>query len=165
MNNDLLTIKEVAEITGFSKQNIYQQLSTNLKDYLIQVDNKKMLKRIVITEYFKIDLNKNSQVESIKNSQVESSRSSKNNYIIDFFKEEIKLKNEQLQEKDKIIYELTERITDLTERLAVLFENSQQIQKNQQLLEVKNIIHDDMESEEIKEKKKGFFKKIFNKNK
>ena len=62
--------------------------------------------------------------------------------------------------------ELTEKITDLTERLAVLFENSQQLQKNQQLLEAQNIIHDEKDNDSEKlEKKRGFLKKMFGKNK
>jgi len=175
MNNDLLTVKEVADITGLTKQNIYQQLSTNLKNYVVDVGNKKMLKSLIITEYYKIDLNKEIKKKSsdnFKKSQtnlnekskvfkVKSSYSSGTDYIVEFFKEEIKIKNEQLldkeqtiKEKDKKINELTEKITDLTERLAVLFENSQQLQKNQQLLEAKTIIAD--ETEPDAEKKKGW---------
>jgi len=83
--------------------------------------------------------------------------------IINFFKEQIIEKDNIIKEKDLYIKELTEKITDLTERLAILFENSQQLQKNQQLLEAQNIISDDIETSEIKEKKQSFIKRLFKK--
>lgn len=56
LNDKLLTVKEVAEITGLTQQNIYKQLSTNLNSYIVIIKNKKMLKYQVIIEYFQLDL-------------------------------------------------------------------------------------------------------------
>ena len=190
MNNDLLTVKEVAEITGVSKQSIYQQIEKNLKKYVVLVENKTRLSSLAITEYYGIDLKnieKKVNQKSIKNQlslkkvnrkSTKSQRvfkvkgiyssNKKDSKEIVYFQELVKeLQNdlrserEQIKEKDLYIKELTEKITDLTERLAILFENSQQLQQNQQLLEAKNIVDDTEE----KEPKKSFFQRLFKKKK
>jgi hypothetical protein len=184
MNNDLLTVKEVSEITGFTKQCIYKQLDNNLKKYVVTFGKKKKLSSLVIIEYFGIEFknvenieNKsqrnsinstelNNKIKSFKQKttkfngvfKIKSTYSTSKNEFNKFLLEEIKVKNEQLQKKDDKIDELTNKITDLTERLAILFENSQQLQQNQQLIEVKNIEKDNTEFEE---KKQPFWKRLF----
>jgi hypothetical protein len=170
MNNDLLTVKEVSEITGFTKQCIYKQLDNNLKKYVVTFGKKKKLSSLVITEYFNMEFK---NVENIENERkqkttkfngvfkIKSTYSTNKNEFNKFLLEEIKVKNEQLQKKDDKIDELTNKITDLTERLAILFENSQQLQQNQQLIEVKNI---EKYNTEFEEKKQPFWKRLFKKN-
>jgi len=186
MNDNLLTVKEVAELVNVSPQSIYQKLNNQLKKYVVKDGNIKRLKSIVLSEYYNITvfdnlkiLEKDNQVFSSKindvlnNNQVETSdlnntnesklnnnqenSSILNDNLIIFFKEQITQKDVIIKEKDLYIKELTEKITDLTERLAILFENAQQLQQTQQLLEAKNIVDDTEE----KEPKQSFFQRLF----
>lgn len=54
MNDELLTIKEFAEAAGVSKQAIYFQLDSRLKPFLVQVENKKMLKKEALEKFYSI---------------------------------------------------------------------------------------------------------------
>ena len=49
--NDYLTISEVAKLTNRSYQNISQRTKTSLKEYLIEINGRKMLKRDVLNEF------------------------------------------------------------------------------------------------------------------
>jgi|GEM_PF-6029754 hypothetical protein len=134
MNDSLLTVKEVAEITGLSTQYIYKQMGNVLKPYVVSIDNKKCLKNVVLSEFFKIDT-----------LLVANQNNNDNNDFISYLKEEIIFKNKQLEDKDKIIEnkdrqieEMTNNLAELSERIAMLFENAQQLQQTQQLLEAQN---------------------------
>jgi len=54
MNNDLLTVKEVAEITGLTRQNIYQQMSSHLKKYVVEIGNKKNYQALLLLNIIKL---------------------------------------------------------------------------------------------------------------
>jgi len=155
MNDNLLTVKQVAEIAGVSTQYIYKRLNDSLQPFVVQLDNKKLLKSTVITEFF----------ENIPPPDINRD----NDDFISYLKEEITLKNKQLDDKDKIIQNKEEQIKDkdrqieemantaaeLSERIAVLFENSQQLQQTQQLLEAQNA------QNEMVKPKKSFFARLF----
>ena len=47
-DNTLLTVAEVAEIVGISRQAIYKRMKTDLSTYVVKVDNKKWLKQAVL---------------------------------------------------------------------------------------------------------------------
>lgn len=48
--NDLLTIKEFAELAGVTRQTVYKQLNNRLNPYCQLVDNKKMLELRALEE-------------------------------------------------------------------------------------------------------------------
>jgi hypothetical protein len=188
MNEKLLTVKEVSDITGLTTQNIYQQLETNLKPYIVKIGKRKMLKNTVVTEHYKIelpndlpsDLPKSESAYQTKPSEIDKLTSenqvktnSENEFFMQYIKDELKRKDDIIKEKEKIIIdkdviiqELTNKLTEqmdntnnLSNRIAELFENSQQLQQNQQLLEAKYQEKEDEPEPKKKKEKWGLFKK------
>lgn len=136
--NEYLTIKEVAEASGLSKQAIYKRLSTDFQPFFKLIDNKKMLNSNVLkvlnstnhsTDFKQVENNDN-QVESTK--------------IIEILNKNIDFLTNQLKEKDNQIDNLHNTINALTLRIAELTE----LQRNNQVLM-------------LQEKKPSFFDKIF----
>lgn len=138
--NEYLTIKEVAEASGLSKQAIYKRLSTDLQPFFKLIENKKMLNynvlKVLNSTYNSTDFK---QVEN-KDNQVES------NKTIEILNKTINLLTEQLSTKDKQIDNLTNTVNQLNLRIAELTE----LQRNNQILM-------------LQEKKPGFFDRIFRK--
>ena len=54
--NDLLTIKEFAELAGVTRQTVYKQLNNRLNPYCQLVDNKKMLELRALEEVDRVVL-------------------------------------------------------------------------------------------------------------
>lgn len=171
MSDNLLTVKEIADMIGVSKQAVHKKikqepLSTGLRSLMTTVDG---------TVYIDVDgltLIKSAFVKDLPSTVDDNLTATTVNQIadtvnqliaslqsqIEFLRKQIEVKDDLLKNKDDKIDELTIKITDLTERLAVLFENSQQLQQNQQLLEAQ-FLKPPAETETPD--KKGFFKRIF----
>ena len=133
MNNELLTIKQYAQIVGVSTQAVYKQLTTKLSKFVVVVDNKKFLDKAVLTEI--CQPTDNQVVNNVDNhcNQVDNP----------IFEKTISLLEKQLEEKDKQINTLLEQVKTLQE----LLNQAQQLQamdKKVYLLEKEN------------KKKKGF---------
>lgn len=137
MKKDYLTIKEVAEKVGVSYQAVYKRLNSTLKDYVVKVEGRKLLKPEVLNEF---NLTQSSTVKSTKNSTVEDDFkpssldenemkriNKRNEDIIDDLRSQIKEKDDQIKQQSEHIIELSGRITEL-------FENNQKLQLNYQLL-------------------------------
>jgi hypothetical protein len=174
-NKELLTVKEVAEIVGVSTQYIYRLLQTDLKPYVMNVDNKRYIKTSAITDFFDIEL------QTINKKPTENVQPTNHDLrleidYINLLKEQLKLKDSiiesqesTIKEKDLHVKELTDTITDLSDRIAVLFENSQKLEQNRQLLEAAetletagNSVTSNEETETIEtNKKQSFFKRLF----
>lgn len=136
--NEYLTIKEVAEASGLSKQAIYKRLSTDFQPFFKLIDNKKMLNSNVLKVLSSTNHSTDfKQVENNDN-QVES------NKIIEILNKNIDFLTEQLSTKDNQIDNLNSTINALTLRIAELTE----LQRNNQVLM-------------LQEKKPGFFDRIF----
>ena len=56
--NDLLTIKEFAELAGVTRQTVYKQLNNRLNPYCQLVDNKKMLELRALEEVYGVSVDK-----------------------------------------------------------------------------------------------------------
>lgn len=133
MNNELLTIKQYAQIVGVSTQAVYKQLTTKLKEFVVVVDNKKYLDKAVLSANYQPTDN---QVDN----NVDNHCNQVDNPI---FEKTISLLEKQLEEKDKQINTLLEQVKTLQE----LLNQAQQLQamdKKVYLLEKEN------------KKKKGF---------
>ena len=135
---EYLTIKEVAEASGLSKQAIYKRLSTDFQPFFKLIDNKKMLNSNVLKVLNSTNHSTDfKQVENNDN-QVES------NKIIEILNKNIDFLTNQLKEKDNQIDNLHNTINALTLRISELTE----LQRNNQILM-------------LQEKKPGFFDRIF----
>jgi hypothetical protein len=193
MNNDLLTVKEVSEITGFSKQSIYQQLEKNLKKYVVLVENKTRLSSLVITEYYGLDLKsiekalnraENNSINRFKNSQSKSteikrvfklkstyssnkkdSQKPENKEIV-YFQELVKeLQNDLRVERDNI-KDKDLYIKELTTTITDLTERLAILFENsQQLQQNQQLLEAKNVVDDIEEKepKKSFFQRLFRK--
>lgn len=56
--NDLLTIKEFAELAGVTRQTVYKQLNNRLNPYCQLVDNKKMLELRALEEVYGVSVDR-----------------------------------------------------------------------------------------------------------
>lgn len=194
MSEKLLTVSEVARLANVTTQYIYKLLDNTLQPYVVMVDNKKRLKQSVITEFFKVELQPKLSTDTNQSpselprdtnqSQTNYQPDTTTNTLIDFFKDQMKNKDEiikqkeeqtkdyfeTVKQKDKQIEDLTQTITELSNRIASIAENSQSLQKNQQLLEAQRMSNEIEESkqeeptEEPTQEKKTFWQK-FRKNK
>lgn len=179
MENELLTIKQVAELVNTSYQNIYQRLNSSLKDYLVIVNGRKMVKPSILSE-FNISTNEEDIKDEIKSENksilndnsipLHQSNEEELNELIKELRAEIKKKDEIIISKDEQLQKQTEQIIDLSNRVVELFENSQKLQiQTSYLLSENNSDRNDLHtlrpSDEIIEerppKKKGFLSRFF----
>jgi hypothetical protein len=108
MNNekDLLTIAEFAAAADVSKQAIYSQLETRLKQFVQVVDGVKMLKYEALEKFYlnQVDTtNKSSfnQVEQVKNDNSISEK------LIDLLSQQLEIKDKQIEELNKRLAEMS----------------------------------------------------------
>ena len=182
--NDYLTIKEVANLTNRSYQNISQRAKTSLSKYLIVIDGKKMLKKEVLSEFnlssneedfksdFKTELNTNLN-DNLNDYSTPLHRSEEDELkeLIKELRAEVKKKDEIIILKDEQLQKQTEQIIDLSNRVVELFENSQKLQlQTSFLLSGGNNENEDANEEgarayeeviEDKPKRKGLFSRLF----
>lgn len=119
MKENYLTVKEVAEQLGISVQAVYKRMDKDFKPFIVEVENKKLLKYGVLKQF---SLNKNST--KVENSaEVESLEK-----YINHLEKEV----EQLRaEKEALNQELAEErkhSREQSDKLAVLADQSQQLQ-------------------------------------
>lgn len=185
MEKDYLTVKEYATLKGCSTQYVYKLLQTKLNDFVVVVNGKKCLKISVLDEGFESVATKvANQVDNQVANKIDNSSASeieielkrindRNEHIIDELREQIK-------EKDLQLKQMNEKIVSLFETNQRLLENNQSLQLNYQMLlgNTSNQINDTIVEEEdkqgaqaqnetiieteIKENKKGFWKRLFN---
>ena len=99
MNNNYITVSEFATKAGISKQRVYQLLNKSLKEFVQEVDGKKVID-IKGLELFENNEN-HSRVEQTFKQYLNKS-------LIDTLQTTIAVLQKQLEEKDRQIAELTE---------------------------------------------------------
>ncbi len=163
-NQSYITIKEYARIKDVSVSAVYKRLNGSLKDYVKEVDGKKLLdSKVLEDEGLKVLNPSSTQVEKVE--EVEEKGFQPSNEELNILKSELEVKNklienlmEQIAEKDKAILEQNRRMTEQTEQLMKLLEQSNTLNyNNQMLLAEKNGTIDNNITEEIQEEKRGFF--------
>lgn len=122
-----LTIQEYADLKGVTYQSAHKRLKTGLKDFVVEVEGKKLLKYEVlkaegIQPKIKPGLKNNTTVE---NSETEILRAE-----IDRLRAEISDLREENRNHVQFIKDQSRRLADLTEQSHVL------LQQNQKLLEL-----------------------------
>lgn len=131
MENKFISVSEYATIKGISKQAVYKQLNNKLKEFVVMVENKKLLDIAVLTAE---ELN---QVEQLLNQPLNQVEQPADNHLL-------LLLEKQIEEKDNTIKSLLAQIQSLQEqngKLTDLLNNSQILlgmEKKQQLLEQDN---------------------------
>ena len=131
LEKKFISVSEYATIKGISKQAVYKQLNNKLKEFVVMVENKKLLNIAVLTAE---ELN---QVEQLLNQPLNQVEQPADNHLL-------LLLEKQIEEKDNTIKSLLAQIESLQEqngKLTDLLNNSQILlgmEKKQQLLEQDN---------------------------
>ena len=157
MEEELLTIAKVAELAKVSKQSIYKRVNNTLSNYVVEVDNQRMLKKEVLAEVYHVDVEQqNQQNESTDEQQLSTVK--------------IELLERMLAEKDAEIERLRADSRAEIERaradidyfkneLAKANERAENDQQIIKMLTTKQTL--EIEQKETTEEKKSFFKRIF----
>ena len=152
MNDKYITVAEFSKRANISKQRVYQLLNKRLKEFVQEVDGKKMLD-IRALESFSIQDTCSSVVKEVEpDAKQEAS-------ALDLLKTTIDMLQKQLEEKDRTIHELTEAL------------KNEQLQTSQaQALHggsIKQLLEQGQDAEEPEQQKKeaeaskGFFRRLF----
>lgn len=91
--NNLLTVSEVSQITGKSKQYIYKIMSTKLNEFVVMVDNQKMIDKKALTEVF--DTKNQPKLNNQPNSTDISQQ------VVDILREQIQNLQKQLTDQEE----------------------------------------------------------------
>ena len=154
MNDKYITVAEFSKRANISKQRVYQLLNKRLKEFVQEVDGKKMLD-IRALESFSIQGTCSSVVKEVEpDAKQEAS-------ALELLKTTIDMLQKQLEEKDRTIHELTEAL------------KNEQLQTSQaQALHggsIKQLLEQGQDAEEPEQQKKeaeaskGFFRRLFKK--
>ena len=148
MKEKYLTVKEVAEQLGISVQAVYKRMDKDFKPFIVEVENKKLLKYGVLKQF---SLNKNSTKVEIS-TEVESLKK----YIDHLEKEveQLRAENEALRsENSKLVTELM----SLSSRVGASLEQLTSTNLANALLEAHQL-QEKNEIEVVEQKKpRGFF--------
>lgn len=145
-NNQLLTIKEFAELSGRTPQAIYKQLNNKLSPFVKLIDNKKMLEIRALKEIFDIDIEQLQQ-QKLNNETNPESR------LYEILKAELEAKNEQILNLQVELITERQHSREQADKLAIFADQAQKLQ----LAQMKPQISE--EEEELE--KKGFFRRLF----
>lgn len=168
VEKEFLTIKEVAESLGISRQAVYNKLDKEFKPYLTIQNGKKLLNYKVLQgnkeDELSSDVDKNIQsfVNLLDRQYEQLSRE------LDIKNRQLEVKDEQLSVKDKQIDELNARLAETTAALVTAQQTAQAAQALhagtiRQQLEIGNV-SSPTEVEETPPKKQGIFTRIFKKD-
>ena len=172
MNDVYITVAEFAKKANISKQRVYQLLNKRLKEFVQEVDNKKMID-IKALELFGIQEGcSNIQGDcSILEQEVEAVKKrckiaeSQEPSALELLKTTVEMLKQQLEEKDRTIRELTEALKN--EQLQTSQAQALHSGSIKQLLE-QGVNPRGTQEEAVKEQQKkeaadpkGFFKRLF----
>lgn len=122
MNDELLTIKEFAEAAGVSKQAIYLQLESRLNPYLVQVENKKMLKREALEKFYsskfqsrfnQVDQGSRSAAAAAATQHTDQNTAAK---MLEMLQAEIEKKDQQIERLQNSLDKAYAEIADLAKK-------------------------------------------------
>ena len=152
MNDKYITVAEFSKRANISKQRVYQLLNKRLKEFVQEVDGKKMLD-IRALESFSIQDTCSSVVQEVEPDAKQEAPA------LELLKTTIDMLQKQLEEKDRTIHELTEAL------------KNEQLQTSQaQALHggsIKQLLEQGQDAEEPEQQKKeaeaskGFFRRLF----
>ena len=178
MDKEYITIKEYADVRGVSVSSVYKRLNTTLKEYLVVVENRKMLKsEVLAAEGLKGRVEEEPTAKVQPSSTLLERQLEAKDKQIEALSEQIKSLQESNQKKDDFIQEQSAKLTELLEQSNVLLRNNQMLLADKKgSNEEDNIKEADVVSTEVndppgedteepikekKEEKKGFFRRLF----
>lgn len=159
MNDKYITVAEFSKRANISKQRVYQLLNKRLKEFVQEVDGKKMLD-IRALESFSIQGTCSNNQDTCSSVVKEVEPDAKQEApALELLKTTIDMLQKQLEEKDRTIHELTEAL------------KNEQLQTSQaQALHggsIKQLLEQGQDAEEPEQQKKeaeaskGFFRRLF----
>ena len=152
MNDKYITVAEFSKRANISKQRVYQLLNKRLKEFVQEVDGKKMLD-IRALESFSIQDTCSSVVQEVEpDAKQEAS-------ALDLLKTTIDMLQKQLEEKDRTIHELTEALKN--EQLQTSQAQALHCGSIKQLLEQGQDAEEPEQQKKEAEASKGFFRRLF----
>lgn len=150
-----LTVKELAELQGVSKQAIYKRMNTDLSTYVVKVENQKCLDykvlRLFSDNQFNQKVERSTEVETLKK-------------LVEILEKENDIKQqtiERLQEKND---EQHQKLMELTGQVGNTLQALTQTQLADKLIEGKQLVAagaDPTDPVMTPEKKPGFFSRYF----
>lgn len=156
MENELLTVLEYAEIKNVSVQSVYKRLKTGLKEYCVEIDGKKYIKRSALER--NAEPPEPNQPKTYSEDYVQQLLERIEGLEAD--KADLKAEKMQMQQR---IDEKDAHIQDITERLTVLLKNEQDktALMAAPAADMKREQEEAMAEPKQPEQKKGFFARLF----
>lgn len=130
-NKTYLTVKEVSEILGVSKQAIYKRMSTDLSTYVVLVEKQKYLKYEVLKH-----LSVNHSTQKVEQSaEVESLKK-----LVEILEKENELKQQTIERLEARNEEEHKHLLELTSKVGNTLQSLTQGQLADKLIEGKKIL-------------------------
>lgn len=146
---ELLTVKEFAELAGKSKQAIYKQLDNRLKGFVQVVDNKKMLESRALKDVFGVDPEKKVE-RTDPNIQASLEKT-----LYEILRGELEAKNEQILALQEELAEERRHSREQADKIAVFADQAQKLQLAQ--MQPQAAEGEEQPGIEIMPEKKGLF--------
>lgn len=154
MSKDMLTVSEVAEQVGVSKQAVYQRLNKDLNKYVKIVDSKKMLDISVLSEFVL------KQVEQANSKELNNDLTSTLNTlnsVIDTLRQQLLVKDTQIKDLNN---RLEQALNNQSQDNYLMAHQAKMIAESSASSEVYNE-PGDTSSEQVHELNQSFLKKLF----
>lgn len=153
MENEYISIAEFAERAGVSKQAIYSRLNKSLKPYLKKLNGKKYLnikglEVFVSTFSIKVEQDFQSKIQGVESE------------TLSILKEEIEVKNKQIEELNAELAKEREYSRKQSEKIATLADQAQKLQLaqiNPQLNSESKLVDDERQREKDKQRLRKMF--------
>ena len=113
---EYVTIAEYARIKGISRQAVYKQLTSQLTEFVNEVDGKKVLSINALTdsEREQVDREVNKKVDRVE--QLESTTSQ----LIEMLQKELAAKDQQIEELHRLLLLSEQTVRDQSQKIMML---------------------------------------------
>ena len=151
-SENLLTIKEFAEITGVSVQSVYKKIGSlnhAIQQFVVELNGVKHLKREAIDWYQNQKQKENNP--GTGNTGKGNATSASDQAVIDILRQQIDILNQQIAVKDKQI----ENLLDQLNKITVLIDQQQKLTAMNQ----KPLIAEEAEADQEEPKRKRWWNK------
>lgn len=156
-NNNLLTVKQVANELNISVQAVYKLINNKYKEYVTIVDGKKMLDDSIITAYLDIVKPLNQPIKQIDNELLNYLKE-ENNHL----KDEVNYYKGKISDLERERNNLIEHLQELDNQLLQVINQQNVLILNTQQPKITDTA-EQQNNEQQEPKKKGIFKRIFSK--